>query len=68
MLALANLIGRNMGEVARLWILYTPPLLVGAAYGCCRIGSRPAVLAGSTALLGAQTLALQSMIQVVYPV
>jgi len=67
-LALANLIGRNMGEVARLWILYTPPLLVGAAYGCCLLGSRPAALAGSTALLGAQTLALQSMIQVVYPV
>jgi methylthioxylose transferase len=67
-LALADLIGRNMGEVARLWILYMPPLLVGAAYGCSRSGSGPAVLAGSTVLLGVQTLALQSMIQVVYPV
>jgi methylthioxylose transferase len=67
-LALANLIGRNMGEVARLWILYMPPLLVAAAQGCTRWGSKPAALAGSTALLGVQTLALQSMIQVVYPV
>jgi hypothetical protein len=67
-LALADVIGRNMGEVARLWILYTPPLLVGAAYGCSRSESGPALLAGSTVLLGAQTLALQSMVQVVYPV
>jgi methylthioxylose transferase len=68
-LTLANLIGRNMGEVARLWLLYMPPLLVGAGYGCARWGShRPTAVAGSIALLGAQTLALQSMIQVVYPV
>jgi len=67
-LMLANLIGRNMGEVARLWLLYMPPFLVGAGYGCTRWGARPVAVAGSTALLGAQTLALQSMIQVVYPV
>jgi hypothetical protein len=67
-LALANVIGRNMGEVARLWMLYTPPLLVGAGYGCTRASSQPLALGGSTALLGVQTLALQSMIQVVYPV
>jgi hypothetical protein len=67
-LALADLIGRNMGEVARLWILYMPPLLVGAGYGCTRCGPSPTALAGSTAVLGAQTLALQAMIQVVYPV
>jgi hypothetical protein len=67
-LAVANVIGRNMGEVARLWLLYTPPLLVGAGYGCTRVSSKPAALAGATTLLGVQTLALQSMIQVVYPV
>jgi hypothetical protein len=67
-LALTNLIGRNMGEVARLWILFMPPLLVAAGHGCTRFGSRSTALAGSTALIGAQTLALQSMIQVVYPV
>ena len=67
-LAIANVIGRNLGEVARLWMLYMPPLLVGAGYGCALVSSKPAALAGSTALLGTQTLALQSMIQVVYPV
>jgi methylthioxylose transferase len=67
-LALTNLTGRNMGEVARLWMLYTPPLLVGAGYGFATWSSKPAALAASTALLGVQTLALQAMIQVVYPV
>jgi methylthioxylose transferase len=67
-LTLTNLTGRNMGEVARLWMLYMPPLLVGAGYGFDRWVNKPAPLAASTALLGAQTLALQSMIQVVYPV
>jgi methylthioxylose transferase len=67
-LALANLIGRNMGEVARLWLLYMPPLLVGAGYGFARGESRMAAVVVSIALLGIQTLALQSMIQVVYPV
>ena len=67
-IALANLVGRNMGEVARLWMLYMPPILVGAGYGCARWGLSPAAVAWSIALLGAQTLALQSLIQVVYPV
>ena len=67
-LVLTNLTGRNMGEVARLWMLYMPPLLVGAGYGFDRWVSKPVPLAVSSALLGLQTLALQSMIQVVYPV
>jgi methylthioxylose transferase len=67
-LVLTNLTGRNMGEVARLWLLYLPPLLVGAGYGFDRWASRPAALGVSTALVGLQTLALQAMIQVVYPV
>jgi methylthioxylose transferase len=67
-LVLANLIGRNLGEVARLWMLYTPPLLVAAGHGCNKLGASPTTLAASIVLLGAQTLALQSMIQVVYPV
>ena len=49
-LVLTNLTGRNMGEVARLWMLYMPPLLVGAGYGYDRWGSKPAPLAASTAL------------------
>ncbi len=67
-LTLTNLTGRNMGEVARLWMLYLPPLLVGAGYGFDRWVGRPVPLAASTALVGVQTLALQAMIQVVYPV
>jgi hypothetical protein len=67
-LVLTNLTGRNMGEVARLWMLYMPPLLVGAGYGFDRWVRKPAPLAASIALLGLQTLALQSFIQVVYPV
>jgi hypothetical protein len=67
-LALLDLSGRNQGEVARLWILFLPPLLVAAGHGCNRLGNSPAVLALATALLGLQTLSLQTMIQVVYPV
>ncbi len=67
-LVLVNLTGRNMGEVARLWMLYTPPFLIAAAVGLERVTPRPAALAATTALAGCQTLALQSMIQVVYPV
>ena len=67
-LVLMNLIGRNLGEVARLWMLFMPLLLVAAGHGCNRLGAGSAPLAASIALLGLQTLALQSMIQVVYPV
>ena len=67
-LALTNLTGRNMGEVARLWMLYTPPLLVGAGLAYHRWESKASALAVTTFLIGLQTLALQAMIQVVYPV
>ena len=67
-LILSNLIGRNMGEVARLWMLFMPPLLLAAGVGISRLGARPIALAATAALLGAQTLALQALIQVVYPV
>jgi hypothetical protein len=68
MLFLLNLTGRNMGEVARLWMLFMPPLLIAAGLGCRTLGLKPAALFASVVLLGFQTLALQSMIQVVYPV
>ena len=67
-LVVVNLTGRNMGEVARLWLLYTPPFLIAAARGFERLGGGSLALAISTALAGFQTLALQAMIQVVYPV
>lgn len=65
---LVDLTGRNMGEVARLWMLYTPPFLIAAARGMERLGGGPVTLAGTTALIGLQTLTLQTMIQTVYPV
>ena len=67
-LVLVNLTGRNMGEVARLWMLYMPPFLIAAARGLERLGGGPVALAITTAMVGFQTLALQAMIQVVYPV
>ena len=67
-LVLVNLTGRNLGEVARLWMLFMPALLPAAGGALDREGAAPAGLAATTALLGAQTLALESMIQVVYPV
>jgi hypothetical protein len=67
-LFLLNVVGRNMGEIARLWMLFLPPLLPAAGAGFARLEAGPRVLAISAALLGIQTLALQAMIQVVYPV
>jgi hypothetical protein len=69
-LALVNLTGRNMGEVARLWMFFIPPLLVaaGSAYERLQGGKGAWALGGSIALVGLQTLGLQTMIQVVYPV
>jgi len=69
-LALVHWTGRNMGEVARLWMLFMPPLLTAAAAAFERLapGRAPVALGGSIALLGLQTLCLQTIIQVVYPV
>ncbi len=67
-LFLLNVVGRNMGEVARLWMLFLPPLLPAAGAGFASLAGGPRVLAISAGLLGFQTLALQAMIQVVYPV
>ena len=68
-LALANLIGRNMGEVGRLWLLYMPPALGrgGLRLRSIQASGRPRSPA-QLHCCGTQTLALQSMIQVVYPV
>jgi methylthioxylose transferase len=67
-LLLVDFSGRNMGEVARLWMLFMPPFLIAAARGLERLRGGPIALGITTAMVGLQTLALQSMIQVVYPV
>jgi hypothetical protein len=67
-LVLVDLTGRNMGEVARIWMLFMPPLLIPAARGFERMGGGPVSLGLTTVIVGLQTQALQAMIQVVYPV
>lgn len=66
-LVLVDLTGRNMGEVARLWMLFIPPFLIAAARGLERLGGGPLTLAATCGLVGLQTLTLQALIQVVYP-
>jgi hypothetical protein len=60
--------GRSLSEVARLWLPFLPALLVASGFALTRSGGGPKTLAGTAALTGLQTLALQAMIQVVYPV
>ncbi|APW62191.1 hypothetical protein [Paludisphaera borealis] len=67
-LALVHLSGRNMGEVARLWMLFLPPLLTAAGVGLTRLGGGPKTVFATALLVAIATLALQTMIQVVYPV
>ncbi|WP_165064738.1 hypothetical protein [Paludisphaera rhizosphaerae] len=64
---LANLTGRNMGEVARLWMIFLPPLLTAAGLGLTRLGGGSRTVFATILLLGIQTLGLQCLIQVVYP-
>jgi hypothetical protein len=67
-MAILTLSGKNLSEVARLWLPLMPPLLVASSAGLARLGAGPRTLAATVALMGLQTLALQAMIQVVYPV
>ena len=65
-LALLQLSGRNLSEVARLWLPLMPPLVVASAAGWARFEARAREVAATVFLVGAQTLWLQTMIQVVY--
>jgi hypothetical protein len=66
-LILLDLSGRNLSEVARLWLPLMPPLLTASGLGLIRLGGGPVTLATTLLLLGAETLILQATIQVVYP-
>jgi hypothetical protein len=66
-LLILQLSGRNLSEVARLWLPFMPMFLPAAAAGLHRLGGRAAVLAATISLLGAQSLISQALIQVVYP-
>ena len=67
-LALLTLTGRNLSEVGRLWLPFMPALLPAAGFAMEKMGAGPKTLAASVALVGLESLALQLMIQVVYPV
>ena len=61
-----NFSGRNLSEVARLWIPLMPALLLASGVGMTRVGG-PWVLWATVTLLGFETLMLQTTVQVVYP-
>ena len=65
-LILLNFSGRNLSEVARLWLPLMPPLLLASGSALARLGG-PGALAATIGLMGLQTLLLESTIQVVYP-
>ena len=67
-LILLTISGKNLSEVARLWLPLMPPLLVASGAGFARLGGSAGTLAGSVALVGLQALILEATIQVVYPV
>ncbi len=67
-LILLTVSGKNLSEVARLWLPLMPPLLLMAGAGFDRHFGRPFDLAATIGLVGIQTLVLESTIQVVYPI
>ena len=67
-LILLTVSGRNLSEVARIWLPLLPPLLGFAAVGWVRSGGGSWGLAWSIGWVGVQALALQALIQVVYPI
>ncbi len=67
-LAFLTLSGKNLSEVARLWLPLMPPLVAAAGAGAARVAAGASGLAATLGLLAAQTLVLQAAIQVVYPV
>jgi len=67
-LVLLTLSGKNLSEVARLWLPIMPALIVAAGHAFERTGAGAKSLAATIALAGVETLTLQATIQVVYPV
>jgi methylthioxylose transferase len=65
-LALLTISGKNLSEVARLWLPLMPPLVVAAGRGSEKEGTAGLVV--TLVLLGIQTLVLEAIMQVVYPI
>lgn len=64
---LVDLSGRNLAEVARLWMIFLPPLFAGVGVGLERLGAGRQAIFVTVVLMGIQTLGLQCMVQFVYP-
>jgi hypothetical protein len=67
-MVLLTITGKNLSEVARLWLPLMPTLLVAAGWGFSKVGGFARELAGSITLIGLQVLILEATIQVVYPI
>ncbi|MDR3622998.1 MAG: hypothetical protein P4L85_26840 [Paludisphaera borealis] len=65
-LAIVDLSGRNMSEVARLWMIFLPPLFTAAGVGLTRLGGGVQAVFVTVVLIGLQTVGLQCMVQLVY--
>ena len=66
-LIVLNFSGRNLGEVARLWLPLMPPLFPALGAGFERLGAGPRTLAAMVLLTVAEVWMLQATIQVYYP-
>ena len=67
-LVLLTISGKNLSEVARLWLPLMPSLLLASGSGSQATGGKAWPLAATVMLLAAQTLVLECTLQVVYPV
>ena len=63
-----NLSGRNLSEVARLWLPLMPAFPLAAGAGMTRARAGSITLALTVALLGILTISLQGFIQVVHAI
>ncbi len=66
-LTVLDLSGKNLSEVARLWLPFMPSLLAASGAGMARVGGGPRTLGGTVLMVGFLTLGLEATIQVVYP-
>ena len=67
-LLLMNFSGKNLSEVARLWIPLMPPIALAAGSTFSDGPGGPRTLAVVLIVLGVQALSLQATLQVIFPV
>lgn len=67
-LLVMNFSGKNLSEVARLWIPLMPPLFLAAGTALPEGRDSSRLLGTLLMVLGLQTVTLQSLLQVIYPI